>query len=196
MTGSHKAGSSEGDSRKFSQEVSGGESRREVKEEIGNDNHTLELSIRRVLSARQSYADAVVAAFQRRLESFTTHDGDYSEASLLFAGVFRSLGNEAEDEAVDAGSSSARKQAKAKAAKAENSITNAGSTVSSHASHVERKRERGEDEDNDQKNPPPKKPRSIVPEKHWLCPYFVKHRISQKKACRTPTTFRSFSDLK
>ncbi|OHF02682.1 hypothetical protein CORC01_02078 [Colletotrichum orchidophilum] len=166
--------------------------------DAGKEYHAMDISIRRVLSASPEYADAIIAALQCRLRYFTTQSQDSLIISELRTIILRTLHNQAEYEAVDEGSSSEGKRPTGDTrAGTESSATFAGSSITTQSpSPVKHERDKDEDEDDAQKKPPSKKPCHNLSERHWLCPYFVRHQSLVIGACRTPTTFRSFSDLK
>ncbi|KAK1476238.1 hypothetical protein CABS01_15460 [Colletotrichum abscissum] len=165
-----------------------------------DDKYPLESSIRRVLAASPKYADAVVDVLQRRLQDFIPRGHDSSEVSTLLTGILRTLGNYVEYEAVDGGSSSNGKRSTGNnGAGTQSSATSASAAISTHLSPpLQLKRDKDEDEDEDKKRevPPAKRARRDEPSKHLLCPYFIGYRNLVGGACRAPTSFRTFSDLK
>ncbi|KAK1537366.1 uncharacterized protein CCOS01_02686 [Colletotrichum costaricense] len=162
-----------------------------------DDQYSLEISIRRVLAASPKYADAVVDVLQRRLQDFIPRSHDSSEVSTLLTGILCTLGNHAKYEAVDGGSSSKGKRSTGLGK--QSSATPASATIPAHLSPLlQLKRDKDEDEDEDKKRevPPAKRARRDEPGKHLLCPYFIGYRNLVGGACRAPTSFRTFSDLK
>ncbi|KAK1501337.1 hypothetical protein CTAM01_06062 [Colletotrichum tamarilloi] len=162
-----------------------------------DDQYSLEISIRRVLAASPKYADAVVDVLQRRLQDFIPRSHDSSEVSTLLTGILCTLGNHAKYEAVDGGSSSKGKRSTGLGK--QSSATPASATIParlSPPSKIKRGRDDDEDEDKEQEVPPAKKARCDELGKHLLCPYFMRYRNLVGGACRAPTSFRTFSDLK
>lgn len=165
---------------------------------MSDEQNPLESSIRRVLAASPKYADAVVAVLQRRLQDFIPRSHESSEVSTLLMGILCSLRNHAKYEAVDGGSSSTGKRSTGNnGAGTQSSATPASATIPTHLSPpVKRDRDGDEDEDKEKGMPPAKKARCDEPGKHLLCPYFIRYRNLVGGACRAPTSFRTFSDLK
>ncbi|KAK0377866.1 hypothetical protein CLIM01_04778 [Colletotrichum limetticola] len=162
-----------------------------------DDQYPLESSIRRVLAASPKYAVAVVDVLQRRLQDFIPRSHDSSEVSTLLMGILCTLGNHAKYEAVDGGSSSKGKRSTGPGK--QSSATPASATISTRLSpplKTKRGRDDDEDEDKEQEVPPAKKARCDELGKHLLCPYFMRYRKLVGGACRAPTSFRTFSDLK
>lgn len=159
--------------------------------------HGIEASIHRVLSDSTEHAKAIVSAFHRRLQGFTSQNCDASGLPALLASAFESLYDHSENEVVEHGSSSAENQTTGPGVEARLSPTVApvGSAIQKRLL-LSLKRGREEDE-KDPRNPSKnRKPCHIVSEKHWLCPYGVRYQKWATGACRTPTKFRSFSELK
>ncbi|KXH30833.1 hypothetical protein CSIM01_01427 [Colletotrichum simmondsii] len=167
---------------------------------VSDEQYSLESSIRKVLTASSEYADAVVDVLQHRLQDFIPRSHESSELSTLLTGILRTLGNHVEYEAVDGGSSSTGKRSTGNnGAGTQSSATPASAAISTHPSPpLQVKRDKDEDEDEDKKRevPPAKRVRCDEPGKHLLCPYFIRYRNLVGGACRAPTSFRTFSDLK
>ncbi|KAL0776823.1 hypothetical protein CaCOL14_006341 [Colletotrichum acutatum] len=168
---------------------------------VSDEQYPLESSIRRALAASPEYADVVVDILQRRLEDFIPRSHESSEVSTLLTGILCTLGNDAKCEAADGGSSSTEKRSTGNnGAGTQNSATPTSATIPTHLSPLplKSKRDRDEEEDEDKKQevPPARKARCDEPGKHLLCPYFMRYRNSVGGACRAPTSFRTFSDLK
>ncbi|EXF80115.1 hypothetical protein CFIO01_11933 [Colletotrichum fioriniae PJ7] len=167
---------------------------------MSDEQYSLESSIRKVLAASPEYADAVVDVLQHRLQDFIPRSHESSEVSTLLTGILRTLGNYVEYEAADGGSSSTRKRSTGNnGAGTQSSATPASAAIPTHLSPpLQVKRDKDEDEDEDKKRemPPAKRARCDEQGKHLLCPYFIRYRNLVGGACRAPTSFRTFSDLK
>ncbi|KAI3533160.1 hypothetical protein CSPX01_12957 [Colletotrichum filicis] len=167
---------------------------------VSDEQFSLESSIRKVLAASPEYADAEIDVLQHRLQDFIPRSHESSEVSTLLTGILRTLGNYVEYEAVDGGSSSTGKRSTGNnGAGTQSSATSASAAISTHLSPpLQVKRDKDEDEDEDKKRevPPVKRARRDEPGKHLLCPYFIGYRNLVGGACRAPTSFRTFSDLK
>ncbi|KAK1497652.1 hypothetical protein CCUS01_13045 [Colletotrichum cuscutae] len=179
-----------------------GSSREEREREMNNGYHAVEASTRRVLSASPEYAEAVVAAYQRRLQGFEPQGRSHSEVSALLASALQRRYVQSEQETVDEETSSTQKRstsndeaANGGASTSSSTTAPAGSAIRNHKPATN-KRNREEEEKDPKKRLSSKKPCHKMPEKHWLCPYGVRYPKWATGACRTPTKFRSFSELK
>lgn len=161
------------------------------------DDNNLFLSIWRVLNATPEYAWTIVAEFIYRTEEFTPCDFDcMEELDELDDSDLDYINQDGYEATGVNGSSLTGKATSGKKAQTWTPTTVPGSSKPSH-DYMEQKRNRdNEDDEDDKKDKVNKKTRLEMLGKRWLCPYSLMYRDLISGACRAPTKFRSFSDLK